>query len=546
MIHPCEKTDAIAPPSVVGIGNLQKVLIVSNDPGLRTVLKTISYEGKECLVCEVETGESAIEEMRANKFDFLFVDGDLPFGRGIALLKKLYSPDSDHAGAPLLFLAAESNEKEVLEALRYGAQDYIFKENLSPAMIGISMTKAKKFFELKSSRHEAEVQLQHTRRMEAIGHLTSGIAHDFNNLLTVVLGNTRLLRRRIEKGAENFSLPDADKKIESIEIAANKGAELIRRMMVFTRQSQLSEEVVDINKCVNETFELLKRTLGETISVDILATEKPWPVSLDSGEFGNALINLAVNARDAMPRGGKLTIETDNVMLDEAYTLSHPDVAAGPYVKIAVSDNGIGMDRETLKRIFEPFFTTKDTGKGSGLGLSMVYGFIRQSQGHIHVYSEPDHGTVFRIYLPRVRVEGDEETETNNLPVPEGKETILVVEDDEDVRIMASNMLERLGYRTLQAPSGRVAFEILKKEHKKIDLVFTDIVMPDGSGIDLVQRMREYYPEVKVLYTSGYSQNAIPDYQLSVGEELISKPYRRELLARKVRKVLDGEGEADQ
>ena len=516
------------------------VLLVEQDEGLRKNLCLYLGECAPSGIVDADTEQGAAEALQKGGFSCIFLGGLPKDQYSISFLKKIYDPASDLAAAPVVSLAVPGDEASILEVLRYGAQDYILKDNISATTIRLAMARAKELFQLKSSRNSAEEQLQHVRRMEALGQLTSGVAHDFNNLLTVVLGNTKLLRRRIKNSPEKFTLEDADKKIEAIETAAIKGADLVRRMMVFTRQSQLSEEVVDVNKCVSETVELLKRTLGEMISVEIIAVESPWPVSIDVREFENALINLAVNARDAMPKGGKLTIETGNVMLDEAYTLRNPDVVAGPYVLVSVSDTGTGIDQEYIKRIFEPFFTTKETGKGTGLGLSMVYGFIRQSRGHVHVYSELGHGTVFRIYLPRVRVEGDSGDIHPEEEVPDGQEMVLVVEDDEDVRIMAANMLEKLGYRTLQAENGHVALEIMKKEHKKIDLVFTDIVMPGGmSGIELVQRVREYYPDVKVLYTSGYTQNAIPDYQLSVGEELISKPYRREALALKVRKVLD-------
>lgn len=490
---------------------------------------------------ETDSALSALDMINSASYDCVFLDYLLPDMDGIELVKKLYDPETDLAGVPIVMLTGQGNESVMLHALRRGVQDYIVKGNLNPATIGIAMAKARELFELKKSRNQAEQQLQHMRRMEAIGELTSGIAHDFNNLLTVVIGNNHSLRRRVEKGPGEFDIEDVRKKIEAIDHAANKGADLVRRLMVFTRQSSLKHEIVDVNECVTETFELLTRTLGETIEIETVLTDELWPVSIDVREFENVLINLAVNARDAMKSKGKLTIETANIILDEAYALSNPEAMPGPYVLISVSDTGSGMDQETLKRIFEPFFTTKEAGEGTGLGLSMVYGFIKQSKGHIHVYSELGHGTVFRIYLPRVRVQTDADV-AHIHPLPQGKETVLIAEDHDDVRAVAALMLERLGYKVLQAKNGRVALEMLKKDHKSIDIVFTDIVMPGGmTGIELVQNMREYYPNIKALYTSGYSENAIPDYQLSVGEELISKPYRRETLAQKIRQVLDGQ-----
>lgn len=516
------------------------LLIAGSDKYVRESIVNYLGQSSGSEILQAETSEQARNFLNNQNFSCVFLDSFSKDQDSLSILKEFYNAEQDVAVAPIIMLCGEQNEVAMLDALRNGAQDYIMKEHLSSVVLNASILKARDLYRLKSDRSRAEQQLQHMRRMEAIGQLTSGIAHDFNNLLTVVLGNTRLLRRRISRDADNFSLSEADKKIESIEIAAAKGADLVRRMMIFTRQSQLSEEIADVNHCVAETFELLKRTLGEPISIEIIPGANIWPISIDIREFENAIINLAVNARDAMPKGGKLTIETSNVVLDEAYTLQHPEVAAGPYVLISISDTGTGIAPDILKRIFEPFFTTKETGQGTGLGLSMVYGFIRQSRGHIHVYSEEGHGTVFRIYLPRVRIDDLSEDLYKDNNIPDGRETILVAEDDEDVRIMASNMLEKLGYRVLQAENAGVALEIMKKQHKTIDLIFSDIVMPGGmSGIELVQRLREYYPDIKVLYTSGYTENAIPDYQLSVGEELISKPYRRENLARKVRKVLD-------
>ena len=244
-----------------------------------------------------------------------------------------------------------------------------------------------------------------------------------------------------------------------------------------------------------------------------------------------------------MPKGGKLVIETDNVVLDEAYTLQYPNVVPGSYVMIAISDTGIGMTPEVQRRVFEPFFTTKPLGEGTGLGMSMAYGFVQQSDGHIHVYSELGHGTVFRIYLPQFMLEEEVEEIAEATAVPTGVETILIVEDDDAVRNVAVNMIERLGYLTFQAKTGHVAIELFKKEHENIDIVFTDIVMPQGmNGTELVAIIRKLNPSVKVLYTSGYTENAIPDYQLCADEELISKPYRREVLAAKIRKVLDAGG----
>jgi signal transduction histidine kinase len=525
-----------------------EVLIVDDNEIDREAIKrylTSSPRGYNFVFHEADSGRAALDMLDKRGFDCVFLDYRLPDMDGISLLRKIYDPETDLTRSPLVMLTGQGSETIMLDALRLGINDYLLKENISPDALHIALTKARELFDLKSSRRQAEEQLHHSRKMEAVGQLTSGVAHDFNNLLTVVTGNIHLLRRRISAGPESFSPEDIENKIKAIEAASQKGAELVRRLMVFTRQSPLSQKVVNINDCISETFALLKRTLGEEIEIQTILKEGLWPISIDVSAFENVLINFAVNARDAMPRGGKLIIETDNIMLDESYTLRHPDVTSGSYIMIAISDTGAGMPPAVAKRVFEPFFTTKPAGEGTGLGMSMAYGFVRQSGGHIYVYSEEGHGTVFRIYLPRFPADGAEKAPSEQTAFPVGRETVLVAEDDDEVRTLVVNMIEKLGYRTFQAKTARVALELLKREHKNIDLVFTDIVMPGGmNGVELVAQMREYYPGVKALYTSGYTENAIPDYLLQAGEELISKPYRREALAMKIRKVLDEKGSA--
>lgn len=521
------------------------ILVVDDDLVDRTaVRRALCRPGRDVSLCEANSAKEAIERMKQQSFDCVLLDYRLPDMDGISMLKKLYNPEMDLAAAPVVMLTGQGSESVMLDALRWGAQDYVVKDNISTDTLGIAIAKAREIFDLKKNRRTVEDQLRQSQKMEAVGQLTSGVAHDFNNMLTIILGNTRLIMRRLQS-EENFSREDAIKKVQAIETAARKGADLVKRLMVFTRQRSLEQTVTDINACVAETYELLQRALGELIEVKLIQKDDIWPVEIDVGQFQNALINIAVNARDAMPRGGKLTVETHNIVLDEEYAAHHPDAAQGPYVMVAVSDTGSGMSQEVARRIFEPFFTTKKAGEGTGLGLSMVYGFIRQSGGHIHCYSEEGHGTVFRIYLPKIRsAEEDAAMGETSTSLPKGDETILVVEDDPEVRVVAINMLGRLGYKTFEAANGQQALQILKQEHKNISLIFTDIVMPGGmNGADLAKKAQEYYPEIKALYTSGYTENAIPDYQLVVGEEIIGKPYSKETLAKKIRQILDRRAE---
>lgn len=517
-----------------------RVLLVSPSLSERESLKGMlcyGESGANCVFEEMASGTDALRCMSQQPYDCVLIDEDLPDMSGIDLLKKTRHPDNLYAQSPCVLMAQREKANLLLEALREGADDFILKGAASPDVLNISLKKAREVFEIKRGLKQASEQLHTSRKMQAIGQLASGVAHDFNNLLTVVLGNTHLLRRRVNNGLENCDPEDLAGKIRAIDAAAVKGADLVRRLMVFARQSPLLSETININECIEETFELLRRALGENIDIQMILAPDPWLVSLDTGEFENVMINFAINARDAMPEGGRLTIETSNVILDEYYGMIHPEVTPGPYVMIAVSDTGCGMEPRVAKRVFEPFFTTKPVGDGTGLGMSMAYGFVRQCGGHIHLYSEPGHGTVFRIYLPRV---SGGAALIDDASAPRGGENVLVVEDDEVSREIAVKMLEKLGYCTLQAATGRVALEMLRAEGPAIDALFTDIVLPgDMNGFDLARRARELYPDIKVLYTSGYSENALPEYQLGIGEVLISKPYRKSSLAEKMRGVME-------
>jgi signal transduction histidine kinase len=521
-----------------------EILVVDDNKVDREAIKRYLGGYRRDMACnfhEADSAEGAISLIEKHSYDCVFLDYRLPDMDGISVLKKLYNSETDLLNSPVVMLTGDGSESVMLDALRLGAQDYIMKDSITPEALKISIAKAREMYEAKRARRQAEEQLQHTKKMDAIGRLTSGISHDFNNLLTAIVGNIHLLRRKMQAGAGAVSPEELEKRIDAIELATNRGTELVRRLMVFTRQSALAKEITDPSLCVDDISELLKSTLGGDIIVKTILKEDTWPVMLDISEFENMLINFAVNARDAMPKGGKLTIEVDNITLDESYALRNPDAQQGDYVMIAISDTGTGMSKEVQQRVFEPFFTTKAAGEGTGLGMSMAYGFVQQCGGHIHVYSEEGCGTVFRIYLPRYVTEEDEVKVPLNLDaLPKGTETILVTDDDEFIRMMAVSMLEKLGYRILQAPTGRVALEMLKREHKNVDLVFTDIVMPGGmNGIELVRQIRAHYPGIKALYTSGYTLNSVPDYQLNAGEQLLSKPYRREVLAQKIRETLD-------
>ncbi|MBD2115159.1 MULTISPECIES: hybrid sensor histidine kinase/response regulator [Cyanophyceae] len=389
------------------------------------------------------------------------------------------------------------------------------------------------YFRDVTERLALEEQLHQSQRLESIGQLTGGIAHDFNNLLTVILGNAELLSEMLAPD------PRLQPLAEMIASAAQRGANLTQRLLAFARRQALAPEAVDVNQLMTTMDGLLRRTLGEHIDIEMVLEAGLWPALVDPVQLESALLNLCLNARDAMIQGGQLTLETANTDLTQDYTDQQAEVAPGPYVMMTVSDTGLGITPENLERVFEPFFTTKEKGKGTGLGLSMVYGFIKQSGGHIKLYSEPGQGTTIKMYLPRFSGDTGPQPRQVDSSVVGGSELILLVEDDELVRRYAHDQLVDLGYRVLVATNGPTAL-ILLRQRDDIDLLFTDMVMPGGmSGRELAYLTRRFRPELKVLYTSGYSENTIVHQgRLDPGVQLLSKPYGRVKLSQKIRDAL--------
>jgi PAS domain S-box-containing protein len=380
-----------------------------------------------------------------------------------------------------------------------------------------------------------EERLRHMERLEVIGQLTGGVAHDFNNLLTVILGNSELLVEKLS------SQPEERELAEVVFRAAQGGADLTQRLLAFARKHPLRPQTVSINAVLTAWHGLIRRTLGTRIDVEMIQGAGLWDVTIDPGQLEVALLNLCINARDAMPEGGRLTIETTNVWIDLNYADQYVDVPPGQYVLLSVSDTGVGIRPDDLPRVFEPFFTTKEPGKGTGLGLSMVYGFIKQSQGHIKIYSEPNRGTTVKMYLPK---SGRSEEARPQLPASVRplplRATILVVEDNDMIRRFAREQLAELGYRILEASNAEEALERVR-ESPSIDLLFVDIVMPGGmNGKQLADLVRRQIPNVRVLYTSGYTSNAIIHQgRLDSGVHLLNKPYTRADLLRMIRRVFD-------
>ncbi len=384
---------------------------------------------------------------------------------------------------------------------------------------------------------EAEEKLRQAQKMEAVGQLTGGIAHDFNNMLAVVSGSLELLDRRT-------SIDDARAKnlISSAREASRRAGNLTQRLLAFSRQQPLQPQVLDPTKLVAGISDLLRHALGAAIQLETVFAAGAWRIHADQNQLENVLLNLAVNARDAMPGGGRLTIETQNTHLDQRYVAKEPGVTAGQYVMIGVTDTGAGIPADIIAKVFDPFFTTKEVGKGTGLGLSQVYGFVKQSGGHIKIYSEPGQGTTVKVYLPRYFGTGEEDTDAQgpeSLPTADEKELILVVDDEDLVRQFTVAALTDLGYRVLEAATGQAALTVLI-ERPDVDLLFTDIVMPEMNGRQLVDLVKERRPDLPIIYTTGYTRNAVVhNGVLDPGVELIGKPFTLEELATRVREVLD-------
>ena len=453
-------------------------------------------------------------------------------GRPLPVLTDIEKADLDG----LFVQLARGEEARGLEIERHHKEGRMIRVSLSaePIFEGLVFQGAVMVLKDLTQRHALEAQLRQAQKMEAIGQLTGGMAHDFNNLLLVILGNLSLL-------ADALPPEDVEGRINCSEArdAALRGAALIRSLLAFARRQPLRPEKLDINGLVSAQEVLLRRTLGDRVEIVTELSKSLWPVTVDPAQIEAALINLATNARDAMPEGGRLTITTRNRRLDQDYADQHADVVPGDHVMIEIGDTGIGMAREVLDHIFEPFFTTKEPGAGTGLGLSMVFGFMKQSGGHINVYSEVGVGTTFRLFLPRSREGEAAGTTALEEAVPSGKgETVLLVEDNDAIRRLAIRQLGQLGYLSHSVGTVGEALDFLASG-RKVDLLFTDIVMPGhADGVDLAATVHQRWPHLPILLTSGFPNNEGAKRLADLGIALLSKPYQRDELARALRDAL--------
>jgi signal transduction histidine kinase len=533
---------------------LGSILLADDNADMRDYVRRLLRD-QGYRVAAVGDGLSALAAVRSDPPDLILSDVMMPGLDGFELLRAIRA-DEALARIPVILLSARAGEEAKVEGLGAGADDYLIKpfaarELLARVAANIQMARMRRETEEKlqalnagledrvtqevKERLKAEEALRQAQKMEAVGQLTGGVAHDFNNLLTVIVGGLDTIKRNTS--GDN---PRVTRSIEMAMQGAQRASSLTTRLLAFSRRQPLQPKPLDLNAVVRDSSELLHRTLGETIELEVVLTPRLWTVEADQNQLESAIVNLAVNARDAMPDGGKLTVETGNAMLDESYAAVDAEVIPGQYAVISVSDNGFGMSKATLARVFEPFYTTKEVGKGTGLGLSMVYGFVKQSGGHVTIYSEEGEGTTVKLYFPRYRGEAALAAKQVEAGVPRGqKEVVLVVEDHEDVRNYSVMVLEELGYAVLEAADAESALNILRgPDH--VDLLFTDVVLPRKTGRVLADEAIRLRPGLRVLFTTGYSRNAIVHQgRLDAGVELLTKPFTLEQLGTRIRTILD-------
>jgi signal transduction histidine kinase len=505
-----------------------RVLIVEDDPlDVELVVFSIGQDGYTITYDVVDNPESFQQKWREGPYDIVLADHNLPNWTGIEALR-LHQELADDV--PFIVVTATLGDEAAVDYMKQGASDYVLKFRLERLPLAIERALREKAY--RQEKKILEEQLRQAQKMEAVGRLAGGIAHDFNNLLTVILGRCELLMQLLPEGSPHRG------HAEEIQSAISQSASLIQQLLAFSRKQAIQYEAIDLNEVIENTKGMLERLIPENIQLSTVLSGQVGAIKANRTQMEQILLNLVVNARDAMPAGGKLTIETGRFMLPESRLAKQLDVTPGDYVVLTVRDTGTGMDAETLAHVFEPFFTTKQKGKGTGLGLPTVYGIVKQGGGSINVQSQLNSGTVFRIYLPRT------EEVPNDIPakkpeIERGSETILVVEDNGTVRQLTAEMLVARGYRVLAADSGEEAMKLCEKFEEVVDLLLTDVIMPQESGPSLAERLTRVRPDMKVLYMSGYAEEMINQQGLLEGSvSLLTKPFTMHELTVKVREVL--------
>jgi two-component system, cell cycle sensor histidine kinase and response regulator CckA len=505
-----------------GPGNLRVLIIEDNPSDVILIVSLLKQAGYSVEHDTVHRRDELRQKLGEGSYDVILADHNLINWDGFSALEIYRETGCD---APFIVVTASLGDEAAAEYIKQGASDYVLKTRLQRLPLVIERSLRQKFL---------EEQLRQAQKMEAVGRLAGGVAHDFNNLLTVILGRCGFLAECLPSGSLSHRY------VDEIRQAGEQAASLTQQLLSFSRNQLIAREVVDMNEVISKTNTTLQRLIGEDIELVTRLEPGLGSVKVNPSQMEQVLLNLAANARDAMPQGGKMTIETKNVVLPDATSIYPMDAPPGPYILLTVTDTGCGMDTDTLKHIFEPFYTTKEKAKGTGIGLSTVYGIVKQSHGSIFVQTKPNSGTTFRIYLPK----SDETAPATASREPAGGstgETVLLVEDDVTVRNLTAEVLEYKGYRVLCAGSAKEALRLSEQYLGTIHLLLTDVVMPVQSGPALGQALLRERPEIQVLYMSGYtesmiSQHGIPDKSA----HLISKPFTMDALAAKVREVLAG------
>jgi len=508
------------------------ILHLEDDPDdAALVQSTLEAKGIACVTSRVQTHDDFVAALEHGGVDLILSDCTLPAFDGMSALEIVHAK---WPAIPLIFVSGTLGEERAIDSLKSGATDYVLKERL--ARLVPAVRRAMQEVDDRAEHRHLEAQFIAAQKMEVIGQLAGGVAHDFNNILAIIMGYSDLMMQKIGPDGELRS------HLETIRSAAERAAGLTRQLLIFSRKQSVQLVVLDLNEVLFDLDKMLRRLIDENIEMTIVPGKELGRVKGDSGYVGQVLMNLVVNARDAMPNGGKLTIATNNATLDNDYARGHTDAVAGDYVMFSVSDTGTGMTEEVKARLFEAFFTTKPKGKGTGLGLATCQTIVQQSGGHIGVHSELGQGTTFKIYLPRVHQPLDIGTQLlKKGPLPRGAETLLVVEDEPSVRHLARRVLEAQGYTVLSAPNGQDALHTAR-DHKEspIRLVVTDVIMPLMGGKVMAEWLKTTNPDLKILFTSGYTDDAITHHGvMEAGMQFLPKPYTPATLVRKVREMLD-------
>ena len=515
---------------------LRVLLIEDSDDDAALILRALRKGGYNPVHTRVESGEALQSALNEREWDLILSDYSMPGFNGLEALRMVKEHGS---GQPFILVSGAVGEETATLMMREGARDYVMKDKLARLVPAIQreLAETRERRARQTREKMLQAQLNQSQKMEAIGTLAGGVAHDFNNILTVIRGYTELALRQLQPEQPGYS------ELQGIREAAQRSSELTHQLLTFARKEKVSPQVVDLNRTVEGILGMLKRLIGERLDFKWLPGRRLWPVKIDPRQMDQILANLCVNARDAIDGEGRIAIETHNMVLDANYCAGHNGFVPGEYVLLSVSDNGSGMSPETSEHIFEPFFTTKEVGKGTGLGLATVYGIIKQNQGFVNYYSELGQGTTFRIYLPRQHGEAEVPDDEHRVQALSkgGSETILVVEDEEAILNVTTRALQELGYQVLTASTPGRALELARDDSLRMDLILSDVVMPEMNGRELVGKIEELRPGIPCLFMSGYTSDAISHgNMLPPNIHFLQKPFSLERLAAKVRESLDG------